>query len=81
MYTPNTIESLNNHYRKITKMKLIFPIDQRLQKILSLTTMKVTEKWIMRYSDKFKIVVKLLTTSHQDSLHIYINLFLKAFTS
>jgi transposase-like protein len=49
MYTTNVIESLNSQYRKVTKTKLIFPTDQSLQKMLYLATMKITQKWTMRY--------------------------------
>ncbi len=51
MYTTNDIEGLNSQYRKVTKTKLIFPTDQSLQKMLYLATMKITQKWTMRYGD------------------------------
>ena len=49
MYTTNVIESLNSQYRKVTKTKLIFPTDTSLQKMLYLATMKITQKWTLRY--------------------------------
>ena len=44
MYTTNAIESLNSQYRKITKGKNTFPIDDSIMKILYLATGNITKK-------------------------------------
>ena len=49
MYTTNSIESLNNSYKRINKGRRIFPTEQSLEKSLFLATEIITEKWTSTY--------------------------------
>ena len=49
MYTTNIIEGLNRQYRKVTKMKSVFPSDTALEKMLYLASGNVIKKWTQRY--------------------------------
>lgn len=51
MYTTNAIESLNNAFRKFTKIRTIFPTDESLFKSLYLAQDKITTKWNVPYSN------------------------------
>lgn len=51
MYTTNTIESLNNSYKRINKGRRIFPSEQSLEKSLFLATEIITEKWTAKYQN------------------------------
>ena len=45
IYTTNSIESLNNQLRKVTKNKRVFPSDESVFKTLYLTIDYITRKW------------------------------------
>ena len=47
IYTTNSIESLNNQLRKVTRNKRIFPSDDAVFKSLYLTIRYITRKWTM----------------------------------
>lgn len=47
IYTTNAVESLHRHFRKITKIRSVFPTDESLLKILFLTVRNLSEKWTM----------------------------------
>ena len=47
IYTTNSIESLNNQLRKVTKNKRLFPSDESVFKTLYLTIEYITRKWSM----------------------------------
>ena len=47
IYTTNSIESLNNQLRKVTKNKRLFPSDESVFKNLYLTIEYITRKWSM----------------------------------
>ena len=47
IYTTNSIESLNNQLRKVTKNKRVFPSDESVFKTLFLTIEYITRKWSM----------------------------------
>ncbi len=47
IYTTNSIESLNNQLRKVTKNKRVFPSDESVFKTLYLTIEYITRKWSM----------------------------------
>ena len=47
IYTTNSIESLNNQLRKVTKNKRVFPTDESVFKTLYLTIDYITRKWNM----------------------------------
>ena len=47
IYTTNSIESLNNQLRKVTKNKCVFPSDESVFKTLYLTIEYITRKWSM----------------------------------
>lgn len=49
MYTTNSIESLNNSYKRINKGRRIFPNETSLEKSLYLATEIITEKWTQPY--------------------------------
>lgn len=49
MYTTNSIESLNNSYKRINKGRRIFPSETSLEKSLYLATEIITEKWTQPY--------------------------------
>jgi putative transposase len=46
-YTTNAIESVNMGLCKITKNRASFPNDQALLKLLYLTLMNISQKWVM----------------------------------
>lgn len=45
IYTTNAIESLNSTYRKLNRLKSVFPSDTALLKALYLATFEATPKW------------------------------------
>jgi transposase-like protein len=47
IYTTNSIESLNNQLRKVTKNKRSFPTDEAVFKTLYLAITYITKKWTM----------------------------------
>ena len=47
IYTTNSVESLNNQLRKVTKNKRVFPSDESVFKTLYLTIDYITRKWSM----------------------------------
>lgn len=49
MYTTNTIESLNNSYKRINKGRRVFPSETSLEKSLYLATEIITERWTQQY--------------------------------
>lgn len=51
IYTTNSIESLNNRLRKVTKNKRVFPSDESVFKTLYLTIDYITRKWSMPIRD------------------------------
>lgn len=51
IYTTNSIESLNNQLRKVTKNKRVFPSDESVFKTLYLTIEYITRKWSMPIRD------------------------------
>ena len=51
IYTTNSIESLNNQLRKVTKNKRAFPSDESFFKTLYLTIDYITRKWSMPIRD------------------------------
>lgn len=51
IYTTNSIESLNNQLRKVTKNKRVFPSDESVFKTLYLTIDYITRKWSMPIRD------------------------------
>lgn len=51
IYTTNSIESLNNQLRKVTKNKRVFPSDESVFKTLYLTIDYITRKWSMTIRD------------------------------
>ncbi len=67
IYTTNVIESLNRQYRKVTKTKSIFPNDESLMKMLYLASIKIEEKWTMRYR-KWDIIINQLNIMFEDRI-------------
>ena len=67
IYTTNVIESLNSQFRKITKIKLIFPNDDSLMKMLYLAVERVARKWTRAYSD-WDLVINQLNIIFSDIL-------------
>lgn len=51
IYTTNSIESLNNQLRKVTKNKRVFPSDESVFKTLFLTIEYITQKWTLPIRD------------------------------
>lgn len=51
IYTTNSIESLNNQLRKVTKNKRVFPNDESVFKTLYLTIDYITRKWSLPIRD------------------------------
>ena len=49
IYTTNSIESLNNSYKRINKGRRAFPTIQSLEKSIYLATEIITEKWTQPY--------------------------------
>lgn len=49
IYTTNSIESLNNSYKRINKGRRTFPSIQSLEKSMYLATNIITEKWTQPY--------------------------------
>ena len=47
IYTTNTIESLNNSLRKVTKNRNSFPSDEAAIKLLYMALKNITKKWTM----------------------------------
>ena len=73
IYTTNSIESLNNQLRKVTKNKRVFPSDESVFKTLYLTIDYITRKWSLPIRDwneamayfliKFEDIVQLVKSS------------------
>lgn len=49
IYTTNSIESLNNSYKRINKGRRVYPSVQSLEKCMYLATTMITEKWTQPY--------------------------------
>lgn len=45
IYTINAIEGLNRQFRKVTKIKTMFPNDDSLRKMVYLAVQNLTSKW------------------------------------
>lgn len=45
IYTTNTLEGFNRQIRKFTKVRVIFPTEESLNKAVYLATMEIIEKW------------------------------------
>ncbi len=45
IYTTNILEGFNRQIRKFTKVRVIFPTDESLNKCVYLATMEIMEKW------------------------------------
>lgn len=45
IYTTNVLEGFNRQVRKFTKVRVIFPTDESLNKCVYLATMEIMEKW------------------------------------
>ncbi|HBJ2622692.1 TPA: IS256 family transposase [Clostridium botulinum] len=45
IYTTNSLEGFNRQIRKFTKVRVIFPTDESLNKCVYLATMEIIEKW------------------------------------
>ena len=45
IYTTNSIESLNSGYRRINKARNVYPSVQALDKVLYLSTKRITKNW------------------------------------
>lgn len=59
IYTTNPIESFNRQLRKVTKAKSIFPNDKALYKMLFLTMIDTSNKWISRVREWDRILAQL----------------------
>lgn len=59
IYTTNSIESLNNSYKRINKGRRVFPSVQSLEKSVYLATEIITEKWTQPYHNWGVIVNEL----------------------
>jgi transposase-like protein len=47
IYTTNAVESLHRQFRKVTKTRSLFPIDDSLKKMLFLAYRDISKKWAM----------------------------------
>lgn len=45
IYTTNILEGFNRQIQEFTKVRVIFPTDESLNKCVYLATMEVMEKW------------------------------------
>lgn len=45
IYTTNALEGFNRQVRKFTKVRVIYPTDEALNKCVYLATMEIMEKW------------------------------------
>lgn len=59
IYTTNSIESLNNSYKRINKGRPTFPSIQSLEKSIYLATKIITEKWTQPYQNWGVIINEL----------------------
>lgn len=59
IYTTNSIESLNNSYKRINRGRPTFPSIQSLEKSVYLATEIITEKWTMPYHNWGVIINEL----------------------
>lgn len=59
IYTTNSIESLNNSYKRINRGRPTFPSIQSLEKSVYLATKIITEKWTMPYHNWGVIINEL----------------------
>ncbi len=59
IYTTNSIESLNNSYKRINKGRPTFPSIQSLEKSVYLATEIITEKWTQPYHNLGVIINEL----------------------
>ena len=69
IYTTNSIESLNNQLRKVTKNKRVFPSDESVFKTLYLTIEYITRKWSMPIRDWNEAMAHFLI-KFDDRFHI-----------
>ena len=60
MYTTNIIEGLNRQYRKVTKIKSVFPNDTALEKMLYLASENVVKKRAQRYRNRDQVLNQLI---------------------
>lgn len=51
IYTTNTVEAYHRMVRKFTKSKVIFPTDDSIRKVVYLSAMEISKKWIMPVRD------------------------------
>lgn len=72
MYTTNTIESLNNSYKRINKGRRIFPSETSLEKSLYLATEIITEKWTQQYRN-WGVILGELRLHYGDRIPTSIN--------
>lgn len=73
MYTTNTIESLNNSYKRINKGRRIFPSETSLEKSLYLATEIITEKWTQQYHN-WRVILGELRLHYGDRIPNSINI-------
>lgn len=73
MYTTNTIESLNNSYKRINKGRRIFPSETSLEKSLYLATEIITEKWTQQYHN-WRVILGELRLHYGDRMPNSINI-------
>lgn len=69
IYTTNSIESLNNQLRKVTKNKRVFPSDESVFKTLYLTIEYITRKWSMPIQNWNEAMAHFLI-KFEDRIHI-----------
>jgi putative transposase len=69
IYTTNSIESLNNQLRKVTKNKRVFPSDESVFKTLYLTIDYITRKWTLPIRDWNEAMAHFLI-KFEDRIHI-----------
>lgn len=59
IYTTNAIESLNSGYRRLNKLRSVFPSDTALLKALYLATHEIAKKWTMPLRNWGKVLGEL----------------------
>ena len=69
IYTTNSIESLNNQLRKVTKNKRVFPSDESVFRTLYLTIEYITRKWSMPIQNWNEAMAHFLI-KFEDRIHI-----------
>jgi putative transposase len=60
IYTTNIIEGVHRQFRKVTKIKSIFPNDDSLRKMLYLASNNIVKKWTQRYREWDMVMNQLL---------------------